>query len=125
MSFLAQSLKKIKPSPTIAVSMKAAELKAKGIDVIGLGMGEPDLNTPDNVKKAAIAAIEGNHTRYTAVDGTIELKNAVVDKFARENELEYQVNEVTVGSGAKQIIYNALAHLLNHYERRNTQRLQQ
>ena len=99
MSIISNSLKRIKPSPTIAVTQKARELKAAGKDVIGLGAGEPDFDTPDNIKKAAIEAIDKGDTKYTAVDGTLALKKAIVDKFKRENNLEYTVNEITVGTG--------------------------
>ena len=108
MSIIAQRMAAIKPSPTIAVSNLARELKAAGRDVIGLGAGEPDFDTPDNVKAAAIAAINAGQTKYTAVDGTPELKAAVAAKFARENGLEYRVDQISVGAGGKQIIYNAL-----------------
>ncbi len=113
MSFLSNNLSNIKPSPTIAVSMKAAELKAQGKDIISLGMGEPDFDTPDNIKEAAIKAIKAGDTKYTAVDGTAALKKAIVAKFKRENGIEYNVNEITVGTGAKQVIYNALVATLN------------
>ena len=113
MSFLSNNLSNIKPSPTIAVSMKAAELKAQGKDIISLGMGEPDFDTPDNIKDAAIKAIKAGDTKYTAVDGTAALKKAIVAKFKRENGIEYNVNEITVGTGAKQVIYNALVATLN------------
>ena len=113
MSIVSNSLKRIKPSPTIAVSQKARELKAAGKDVIGLGAGEPDFDTPDNIKKAAIEAIHKGETKYTAVDGTPDLKKAIVNKFKRENNLEYSTNEITVGTGGKQVIYNALMATLN------------
>ena len=113
MSIVSNSLKRIKPSPTIAVSQKARELKAAGKDVIGLGAGEPDFDTPDNIKKAAIDAINRGETKYTAVDGTPALKKAIVNKFKRENNLEYSTNEITVGTGGKQVIYNALMATLN------------
>jgi aspartate aminotransferase len=113
MSFLSSSLSKIKPSPTIAVSMKAAELKAQGKDIISLGMGEPDFDTPDNIKEAAIQAIHRGETKYTAVDGTPALKKAVIAKFKRENGLEYAASEIIVSGGAKQVIYNALVATLN------------
>ncbi len=113
MSFLANSLSKIKASPTIAVSMKAAELKAQGKDIISLGMGEPDFDTPENIKQAAIVAINKGDTKYTAVDGTPALKKAVIEKFKRENNLEYKLSEVIVSGGAKQVIYNALVATLN------------
>ncbi|MDA0902578.1 MAG: pyridoxal phosphate-dependent aminotransferase [Proteobacteria bacterium] len=113
MSFLSTSLSKIKPSPTIAVSTKAAELKAQGKNIIGLGMGEPDFDTPDNIKAAAISAIQAGDTKYTAVDGTAALKKAIIDKFKRENGLAYEANQITVGTGAKQVLYNALMATLN------------
>ena len=113
MGILADSLSRVKPSPTIAVTTKARELKAQGRDVIGLGAGEPDFDTPDTIKKAAIAAIERGETKYTAVDGIPELKQAVVDKFARENGIEYGVDEISVACGGKHIIYNAMLATLN------------
>jgi len=113
MSIVSNSLKKIKPSPTIAVTQKARELKAAGKDIIGLGAGEPDFDTPQNIKEAAIQAINRGDTRYTAVDGTPDLKKAIVNKFKRENNLEYSTNEITVGTGGKQVIYNALMATLN------------
>lgn len=113
MSFLANSLEKIKPSPTIAVAMKAAELKAQGHDIISLGMGEPDFDTPDNIKQAAIKAIQKGDTKYTAVDGTAALKKAIIEKFKRENSLEYKTSEIIVSVGAKQVIYNAFVATLN------------
>lgn len=108
MSILASRLSRIKPSPTIAVSQKARELKAAGRDVIGLGAGEPDFDTPDHIKEAAIEAIRRGETKYTAVDGTPALKEAVAAKFKRDNDLEYGLDEVTVGTGGKQVLYNAL-----------------
>ncbi len=113
MSIVSNSLKRIKPSPTIAVTQKARELKAAGKDVIGLGAGEPDFDTPQNIKEAAIEAINKGDTKYTDVDGTPELKKAIVNKFKRENNLEYSTNEITVGTGGKQVIYNALMATLN------------
>jgi aspartate aminotransferase len=113
MSFFAESLSRIKPSATIAVTTKAAELKAAGRDVIGLGAGEPDFDTPDNIKAAAKAAIDRGETKYTAVDGTPALKKAVAAKFKRENGLDYTPEQVTVGSGGKQVIFNALLATLN------------
>ena len=113
MSFLASSLSNIKPSPTIAVSMKAAELKAQGKDIISLGTGEPDFDTPDNIKQKAIEAINKGDTKYTAVDGTAPLKKAIVNKLKNDNSLEYQTSEIIVGCGAKQVIYNALVATLN------------
>lgn len=113
MSFLAKSLSNIKPSPTIAVSMKAAELKSAGKDIISLGMGEPDFDTPENIKEAAIKAIQKGDTKYTAVDGTAALKKAIIAKFKRENSLEYKASEICVSTGAKQVIYNALIASIN------------
>lgn len=113
MSFLASSLSNIKPSPTIAVSMKAAELKSQGKDIISLGTGEPDFDTPDNIKQKAIEAINKGDTKYTAVDGTATLKKAIINKLKKDNSLEYQPSEIIVGSGAKQVIYNALVATLN------------
>ncbi|MDX2082873.1 MAG: pyridoxal phosphate-dependent aminotransferase [Rickettsiales bacterium] len=113
MSFLASNLGNIKPSPTIAISMKAAELKAAGLDIISLGMGEPDFDTPQNIKEAAIVAINKGDTKYTAVDGTAALKKAVINKFKRENNLEYKPSEVCISTGAKQVIYNAFIATLN------------
>jgi aspartate aminotransferase len=103
----------VKPSPTIAVSMKAAELKAAGKDVIGLGAGEPDFDTPQNIKDAAKRAIDAGDTKYTAVDGTPALKKAIIAKFERENGLKYAANQITVGTGGKQVLYNALMATLN------------
>ena len=113
MSIVSNSLKRIKPSPTIAVSQKARELKAAGKDVIGLGAGEPDFDTPDNIKKAAIDAINKGETKYTAVDGTPTLKKAIVDKFKRENNLDYLPEQISVGTGGKQIIFNAILATVN------------
>jgi aspartate aminotransferase len=113
MSFLADSLSRVKPSATIAVTNKARELKAAGRDVIGLGAGEPDFDTPENIKEAAIRAIREGKTKYTAVDGIPELKAAIVAKFARENGLAYTPAEITVGTGGKQVLYNALMATLN------------
>lgn len=113
MSVLAQRLDRIKPSATIAVSSKARELKEAGRDVIGLGAGEPDFDTPDNIKAAAIAAIKAGDTKYTAVDGTPALKKAIQAKFKRDNDLDYALDEITVGTGGKQVLYNALMATLN------------
>ena len=113
MSIISDSLKRIKPSPTIAVTQKARELRAAGKDVIGLGAGEPDFDTPDNVKNAAIKAIKCGDTKYTAVDGTPVLKKAIVAKFKRENKLSYSTNQITVGTGGKQVLYNAFMATLN------------
>ena len=113
MSIISNSLKRIKPSQTIAVAQKARELKDAGKDVIGLGAGEPDFDTPDNIKKAAIEAINRGDTKYTAVDGTPVLKQAIVNKFKRENNLKYSTDEITVGTGGKQVIYNTFMATLN------------
>ncbi len=113
MSILAKRLSRIKPSPTIAVTQKARELKAAGRDVISLGAGEPDFDTPDNIKQAAVAAIERGETKYTAVDGIPELKKAVAAKFKRDNGLDYAPDQITVGTGGKQILYNALMATLD------------
>ena len=113
MTFLSATLSRVKPSPTIAVTTKAQELKTAGRDVIGLGAGEPDFDTPQNIKDAAIAAIAAGKTKYTAPDGIIELKQAICAKFLRDNELTYAPDQVSVGTGGKQILYNALMATLN------------
>ena len=113
MGFIADQLSRVKPSATIAVSSMAAELKAAGRDVIGLGAGEPDFDTPDNIKKAAIEAINLGKTKYTAVDGIAELKQAISDKFKRENGLDYLPSQCFVAPGGKPIIYNAMVATLN------------
>ncbi|QQP90910.1 aspartate transaminase [Skermanella sp. TT6] len=113
MPFIATRLSNIKPSPTIAVTQKARELKAAGRNIIGLGAGEPDFDTPDNIKEAAIAAIRSGDTKYTPVDGTPALKKAICAKFKRENGLDYTPEQVTVGTGGKQVLYNALMATLN------------
>ncbi|WP_295314623.1 pyridoxal phosphate-dependent aminotransferase [Roseobacter sp.] len=113
MELLSATLARVKPSPTIAVTTKAAELKAAGRDVIGLGAGEPDFDTPQNIKEAAISAINSGKTKYTAVDGIPELKQAICDKFKRDNGLTYTPSQVSVGTGGKQILYNALMATLN------------
>ena len=113
MSIISDSLKRIKPSPTIAVTQKARELRAAGKDVIGLGAGEPDFDTPNNIKNAAIKAIRGGDTKYTAVDGTPALKKAIIKKFKKENNLKYSNEEITVGTGGKQVLYNAFMATLN------------
>ena len=113
MSIVSNSLKRIKPSPTLAVTQKAREMKDAGKDVIGLGAGEPDFDTPDNIKEAAIDAIRRGETKYTAVDGTPKLKKAIQGKFSRENNLSYELSQISVGTGGKQIIYNAFMATLN------------
>ncbi len=113
MAFLADALSRVKPSATIAVAQKARELKAEGRDVIGLGAGEPDFDTPDNIKKAAIAAINRGETKYTPVAGIPELRQAIVAKFKRENGLDYKPEQTIAGTGGKQILFNALMATLN------------
>ncbi len=114
MAFLSDTMSRIKPSPTIAVTDKARALKQAGRDVIGLGAGEPDFDTPANIKQAAIKAIEsGRASKYTAVDGIPELKAAVSRKFKRENNLDYKPSQIIIGTGGKQVLYNALMATLN------------
>ena len=113
MKLLSDTLDRVKPSPTIAVTNKAAELKAAGHDVIGLGAGEPDFDTPQHIKDAGIAAITSGKTKYTAVDGIAELKQAICAKFKRDNSLDYLPSQVSVSSGGKQVLYNALMATLN------------
>jgi len=113
MSIVSNNLKRIKPSPTLAVTQKARELKAAGKDIISLGAGEPDFDTPNNIKQAAIKAINDGETKYTAVDGTPVLKDAIIKKFKRENNLDYQADQITVGAGGKHVIYNAMVATLN------------
>ncbi|MEO1158854.1 MAG: pyridoxal phosphate-dependent aminotransferase [Pseudomonadota bacterium] len=113
MGFIADSLTRIQPSATIAISTKAMELKAAGRDVIGLSAGEPDFDTPDNIKEAAIKAIRDGRTKYTPVDGVPELKQAICAKFERDNGLKYKPSQVSVGTGGKQVLFNALLATLN------------
>lgn len=113
MSIVANRLSRIKPSPTIAVTNKAKELKAEGRDIIGLGAGEPDFDTPDFIKDAACKAIAAGETKYTAVDGTPALKDAIIAKFKRDNDLDYTRDQITVGTGGKQVLYNALMASVN------------
>ena len=113
MSILSASLSRVQPSPTIAISTKAKELAAQGHDIIALSAGEPDFDTPENIRDAAKAAIDAGHTRYTAPDGIPELKQAICDKFKRENGLDYKPSQISVGTGGKQILYNALMATLN------------
>ena len=113
MSLLATRLANVKPSPTMAVTQKAAELKAAGRDIIGLGAGEPDFDTPDHIKEGAYKAIREGKTKYTAVDGTPELKKAIQGKFKRENGLDYGLDQISVSTGGKQVIYNAIMATVN------------
>ncbi|WP_299144743.1 pyridoxal phosphate-dependent aminotransferase [uncultured Tateyamaria sp.] len=113
MTFLSATLDRVKPSPTVALTGQVAALKAQGKDIIGLGAGEPDFDTPQNIKDAAVVAIALGKTKYTPVDGIPELKQAIVDKFKRDNDLDYTPAQVTVGTGGKQILYNALMATLN------------
>lgn len=113
MAFLAESIGRIKPSPTIAITGLAKELKAQGKDIISLSAGEPDFDTPENIKEAAIAAIRRGESKYTIVDGIPELKAAIVKKFKRDNQLDYKPSQVTVGTGGKQVLFNALMATLN------------
>ncbi len=113
MRLLSETLDRVKPSPTVAVTGRAAELKAAGRDIIALGAGEPDFDTPQNIKDAAIAAIRAGKTKYTAVDGIAELKRAICTKFARENHLSYTPAQISVGTGGKQVLYNAFMATLN------------
>jgi len=110
---LSQRVQRVKPSPTLAVTARAAELRAAGQDIIGLGAGEPDFDTPEHIKEAAIRALRQGATRYTAVDGTAELKNAIINKFRRDNGLDYQPDQVLVSCGGKQSFYNLAQALLN------------
>lgn len=109
---LSDRVQLIKPSPTLAVTTRARELRAQGRDVIGLGAGEPDFDTPQNIKDAAVDAIARGMTRYTAVDGTPELKQAVLDKFSRENGLDYDLSQILVSAGAKHSLYNMIMALI-------------
>ncbi|MBL1140660.1 MAG: pyridoxal phosphate-dependent aminotransferase [Proteobacteria bacterium] len=110
---LSHRAQSIKPSPTLAVTQRAAELRAEGKDIIGLGAGEPDFDTPEHIKTAAIESLNKGQTKYTAVDGTVDLKNAIIDKFKRENNLEYNSNQVLVSCGAKHSLYNLFQAVLN------------
>jgi aspartate aminotransferase len=113
MSFIASRIGRIKPSPTVAAGQKARELRAQGRDIISLDAGEPDFDTPESIKEAAIAAIRNGQTKYTAVDGTVELKQAIAAKFKRENGLTYGIDQITVGAGGKHVLFNALMATLN------------
>lgn len=113
-SFFAKRLSNVKPSPTLAITKLAQELKAAGKDVIGLAAGEPDFDTPDHIKDAAIAAMKAGQTKYTAVDGTPALKQAISDKFKRENGLTYKPSQISVGTGGKQVLFNAIMATVSH-----------
>lgn len=113
MSIIAQRMSSIKPSPTMAVTAKAGELKAQGVDVIGLGAGEPDFDTPDHIKEAGKAAIDAGKTKYTPTNGIPELRQAVVDKFKRENDLSYDMSQIHIGVGGKQVLFNAIMATVN------------
>jgi aspartate aminotransferase len=113
MGFISDALNRIQPSATIAISTKALAMQAEGQNVIGLAAGEPDFETPDNIKQAAIAAINAGKTRYTAVDGIPELKKAIATKFKRENNLDYKTSQISVGTGGKQVLFNALMATVN------------
>ncbi|MEY3596512.1 MAG: hypothetical protein RL543_465 [Pseudomonadota bacterium] len=113
MAFLADALSRVKPSATIAVTQKARELKTQGRDIISLSVGEPDFDTPDNIKKAAIDAINRGETKYTPVSGITPLREAIVKKFKRENGLDYKANQTIVCTGGKQVLYNAFVATLN------------
>src|SRR6201986_1790635 len=108
MRYTSEALGRIQPSATLAMTSRVLDLKRQGIDVIGLGAGEPDFDTPDFIKEAAIEAIRRGETKYTAVDGPLELKRAISAKFKRENDLDYALDEITVGTGGKQVLYNAI-----------------
>ena len=110
---LSQRVQSIKPSPTLAITARAAALKAEGKDIIGLGAGEPDFDTPEHIKQAAIAAINNGATKYTAVDGTAELKQAVIEKFSRDNGLDYEANQILVSVGGKQSFFNLTQAILD------------
>ncbi len=113
MTILSHRVNKVKPSATLAITAKANELKSQGIQIVSMGSGEPDFDTPENIQQAGINAIKNGQTRYTAVDGTPELKNAIIDKFKRENNLDYTATEVMVSSGGKQVFYNLCQAILN------------
>ncbi len=113
MALISHRMSRVKPSPTLTVSARAAELKALGQDVISLGAGEPDFDTPDLIKKAAIKALSEGKTKYTAVEGTLSLRKAIAEKFKQENEIEYTPDQIIVGAGAKQVIFNAFLASLN------------
>src|ERR1700761_4746150 len=113
MAFISDALSRVKPSATIAATQKARDLKAMGREIISLSVGEPDFDTPDNIKKAAIAAIEAGKTKYTPVPGIPELRKAIAGKFKRENGLDYKESQIIVGTGGKHILFNALLATIN------------
>ena len=113
MANLSDRVNRVKPSLTLVITAKAQELKRAGKDIISLGAGEPDFDTPEHIKAAGIAAIENGETRYTAVDGTADLKEAIIAKFKRDNNIDYQTNQILVSSGGKQSFYNLCQALLN------------
>ena len=113
MGILANRLSAVKPSPTLAVTQKAKELKAAGVDVIGLGVGEPDFQTPEHIVAAAKAALDNGETKYTVVAGTVEFRKAICDKLKRENNLDYTPDQITVGAGGKGVLYNAFTATIN------------
>src|SRR3954452_24502180 len=113
MAFLADALSRVKPSATLVATQKARDLKAQGRDIVSLSVGEPDFDTPDNIKQAAIKAIERGETKYTPVAGIVPLREAIAEKFKRENGLDYKPSQVIVGTGGKQILFNALLATLN------------
>ena len=113
MAFLADRLARVKASPTMAITALATELKAAGRDIISLSVGEPDFDTPENIKEAGMAAIRRGDTKYTVFDGRMELKEAIAAKFKRENGLDYHPTQVSVSSGGKQVLYNAMVATLN------------
>ena len=113
MSLIATRLQAVKPSPTLSVTAKARELSAQGINIISLAAGEPDFDTPENIKEAAIEGITNGATKYTIVSGTMELKRAICDKFKRDNQLDYDQSEIIVGTGGKQVIYNLFMATIN------------
>ena len=113
MSILAAKLNRIKPSPTMAVTARAQELKEAGENIIGLGAGEPDFDTPEHIKAAALEAMKQGQTKYTKVDGTLQLREAICEKFSRDNELIYTPDQINVGVGGKHVMYNALMATLN------------
>ena len=113
MSFLSKNLSRIKQSPTMEITARAQELKENGLNIISLSVGEPDFDTPQNIKEAGIAAINQGKTKYTAVDGMPELKEAICNKFQKDNELTYSKDQVIVSTGGKQVLFNALLATLN------------